>query len=89
MKLLVNLAKVDAIGAQGSNALFELAVGPDFEGECEQGRSNWDRSRNWIGERLLVVAAALPGFDEGRAPVDEMDVAVVEESEEETAKHGM
>jgi hypothetical protein len=35
---------------------------------------------------MLDVAVALPGAGEGRGPAEEMGVAVVEESEEETAK---
>jgi hypothetical protein len=35
---------------------------------------------------VSVVAVALPCVDEGRAPVEETGVGVVEESREETAK---
>jgi hypothetical protein len=38
---------------------------------------------------MLDVAVALPGAGEGRGPAEEMGVAVVEESEEETAKTRM
>jgi hypothetical protein len=41
---------------------------------------------SWIGDRVLVVAVALPSVGEGRAPVEETAVVVVEESGEETAE---
>jgi hypothetical protein len=36
-----------------------------------------------MGERMVDVAAAFPGIDQGRAPGEKMGVAVVEESGEQ------
>jgi hypothetical protein len=37
---------------------------------------------------MLVIAATLPGLDEGRAPAEEMGIAIVEASREEIGKLG-
>jgi hypothetical protein len=84
MKQFVNLAKPDPIGWHGVDAVF--VVGTQFERPGDRIGEDCGRFGSWIGEGMSVVAVVLPPIDKGGAPVEEIGVAVAEESGEETVE---
>jgi hypothetical protein len=68
--------------------VFQPAVGSEGKGARDRVGDAHGALGSWIGKEMLVVAAALPSVDEGRAPLEEMSIAIVEESGEEVMDLG-
>jgi hypothetical protein len=59
MRMLVNLAKADPVGAQLLGTLLASAVSKEFGGARDRVGDNRSGFENWSGKEMLVVAAAL------------------------------
>jgi hypothetical protein len=68
--------------AHDLHGLIAIAIGTEFAGAGDRVRGDRGRLGDWIGERMVDVVAVLPDVDEGRAPLEEMSIAVAHDSEQ-------